>query len=108
MGLDGGVPCRRDLRLLLQVVHPLMEVLLVVAGHQDPLDHAPWKRQTQAGGRGAGAGRAAERTRTRAPRGGPQHLHAALRGSAGPLPWRPDREHPHSLCLSPDISNAFL
>lgn len=33
MWLDGGVADRSDLRLLLQVVHPLMEILLVVAGH---------------------------------------------------------------------------
>lgn len=33
MWLDGGVADRGDLRLLLQVVHPLMEILLVVAGH---------------------------------------------------------------------------
>ena len=39
--LDGGVSHQGDLRLLLQMVHPLVEVLLVVSGHQDPLDHAP-------------------------------------------------------------------
>ena len=39
--LDGGVSCQGDLRLLLQMVHQLVEVLLVIAGHQDPLAHAP-------------------------------------------------------------------
>lgn len=43
MGLDGGVADRGDLCLLLEMVHPLVQILLVVAGHEDPLNHAPWK-----------------------------------------------------------------
>lgn len=106
MRLAAGVPRRGGLRLLLQAVHPLVEVLLVAAGHQDPLDHAPWKRETLAGGGGGG------RVHTRAPQGGPTARPCSPRGSVGPahegrcLGAR--TEHTHSLCLSPDISNAFL